>query len=154
MCLVCVLSMCVCVLCVCVCVCFVCVCVCACVCLCACVPVCLCACACACACVCVVCSGYLGEFVSIFLHIVERCVYVSCDGGRLCRPLIILDPATHLPRLTERHIAELAGNLRDFASLIREGIIECVAACLLALLLACAGPLSATLGLASRGDVW
>jgi len=70
--------------------------------------------------------GYLGEFVSVFLHIVERCVYVSCDGGRICRPLIILDPVTHKPKLTERHIQELTNNLRDFPSLIREGVIEYV----------------------------
>lgn len=62
----------------------------------------------------------------MFLHIVERCVYVSCDGGRICRPLIILDPVTHQPKLTEQHIQELTNNLRDFASLIREGVIEYV----------------------------
>lgn len=35
-------------------------------------------------------SRYLSEFVSVHCKIVLRCVHVVSDGGRLCRPYIIV----------------------------------------------------------------
>lgn len=29
--------------------------------------------------------GYINAFVSIYPHFLTRAVYISCDGGRLCR---------------------------------------------------------------------
>ena len=34
-------------------------------------------------------SKMIGEFVSVYTHSVHRAIYVACDGGRVCRPLII-----------------------------------------------------------------
>jgi DNA-directed RNA polymerase III subunit RPC2 len=34
-------------------------------------------------------SKKIGEFVSVYTHAVHRAIYVACDGGRVCRPLII-----------------------------------------------------------------
>lgn len=46
--------------------------------------------------------GLLGEFVSVYVHDGHQAVYIASDGGRVCRPLIIVDPVTHQPRLTVR----------------------------------------------------
>mmetsp|Transcript_19365 Transcript_19365/g.63113 ORF Transcript_19365/g.63113 Transcript_19365/m.63113 type:complete len:1117 (+) Transcript_19365:98-3448(+) len=48
-------------------------------------------------------SKRIGEFVSVYTHTVHRAIYVACDGGRVCRPLII---ATHgHSRLTAAQLA-------------------------------------------------
>lgn len=30
-------------------------------------------------------AGFINEFVSISTNLTDRCVYISSDGGRLCR---------------------------------------------------------------------
>lgn len=34
-------------------------------------------------------SGRIGEFVSVYAHDIHRAIYIACDGGRVCRPLIV-----------------------------------------------------------------
>ena len=48
-------------------------------------------------------AGRVGEFVSVFC-VPGRC-YVASDGGRVCRPLIIVQGGR--PRVTEQHLTEL-----------------------------------------------
>ncbi|KAJ1688603.1 hypothetical protein LUZ63_012758 [Rhynchospora breviuscula] len=50
-------------------------------------------------------SGKIGEFVSIFIHEKQNCVYVAADGGHVCRPLIIADKG--ISRVKEHHRKEL-----------------------------------------------
>jgi DNA-directed RNA polymerase III subunit RPC2 len=38
-------------------------------------------------------SKQIGEFVSVYTHAVQRAIYIACDGGRVCRPLIIATSA-------------------------------------------------------------
>ena len=33
----------------------------------------------------------IGEFVSVYLNLVQKAVYISSDGGRVCRPLLVLE---------------------------------------------------------------
>ena len=33
----------------------------------------------------------IGEFVSIYLNIIQKAVYLASDGGRVCRPLLVLE---------------------------------------------------------------
>lgn len=35
-------------------------------------------------------SRKMGEFISVYAHSIHRAIYVACDGGRVCRPLIIV----------------------------------------------------------------
>jgi DNA-directed RNA polymerase III subunit RPC2 len=35
--------------------------------------------------------GRVGEFVSVYLNIVQKAVYIASDGGRVCRPLLVLE---------------------------------------------------------------
>lgn len=71
-------------------------------------------------------AGMMGEFVSVMLHEVQRVVYIASDGGRVCRPLLLLDPVTSQLKLTASHLTELRVGVRDLASLIAEGCVEYV----------------------------
>ncbi len=46
---------------------------------------------------------HLGEFVHC--HLQQDAAYISCDGGRVCRPLIICDQG--VPRVRQEHITKL-----------------------------------------------
>ncbi len=49
-------------------------------------------------------QGQAGEFVSLYLHEGQKAIHISTDGGRVCRPMIIVDEKTALPRLKQSHI--------------------------------------------------
>uniref|UniRef100_A0A803PL79 DNA-directed RNA polymerase n=1 Tax=Cannabis sativa TaxID=3483 RepID=A0A803PL79_CANSA len=51
-----------------------------------------------------------------------RCVYIASDGGRVCRPLVIVDKG--IPRVKEHHMKELMDGVRTFDDFLREGLIE------------------------------
>ena len=44
--------------------------------------------------------GCVGPYVSVFAQ--QDCVYLACDGGRVCRPLIVCDAGR--PRVTSEHM--------------------------------------------------
>ena len=44
----------------------------------------------------------MSEFVSIYINTHHRVVYIASDGGRICRPMIIVDKG--VPRLTDGHM--------------------------------------------------
>ncbi|KAF0305075.1 DNA-directed RNA polymerase III subunit RPC2 [Amphibalanus amphitrite] len=67
-------------------------------------------------------SGLLSGFVSIYPSHKHRCVYVSSDGGRLCRPYIIVERCR--PRVTAAHMEELARGLRTFQDFLHDGLVE------------------------------
>lgn len=67
-------------------------------------------------------SGYLSEFVSLHTSHVQRCVYVASDGGRMCRPYIIVENGR--PKLTTHHIEDLTRGLLFFNDLLRMGVVE------------------------------
>jgi RNA polymerase Rpb2, domain 4 len=66
-------------------------------------------------------QGLAGEFVSFYLHKEQRAVHIATDGGRVCRPLIIVDEATGLPKLKQFHIMEsLALGVMNVRNLLRQ----------------------------------
>lgn len=67
-------------------------------------------------------SGYLSEFVSLHTSNVQRCVYISADGGRMCRPYIIVEKSR--PKLTNAHLEDLTRGLLFFNDLVRMGVVE------------------------------
>ena len=71
-------------------------------------------------------SGLAGEFVSFYLHEGQRAVHIATDGGRVCRPLIVVDEATGLPRLKQIHLEALALGTINIRDLLRQGIVEYV----------------------------
>lgn len=52
-------------------------------------------------------SGYIGEFVSIFVNEKQHCIHIASDGGRVCRPLIIADKGRS--SVQEHHMKQLRG---------------------------------------------
>ncbi|TXG71430.1 hypothetical protein EZV62_000009 [Acer yangbiense] len=67
-------------------------------------------------------AGKIGEFVSIFVHEKQRCVYIASDGGRVCRPLVIADKG--ISRIKEHHMKELSDGDRTFDDFLCDGLIE------------------------------
>ena len=64
--------------------------------------------------------GRVGEFVSV--HTADGRVYISSDGGRVCRPLLIVEKGKLL--VTQEHLDELKDGHRSFNDFLREGLVE------------------------------
>lgn len=47
-------------------------------------------------------AGRINEFVSIYTNMHHKIVYIACDSGRICRPMIVVDNMR--PRVTDEHI--------------------------------------------------
>ncbi|SPO32397.1 probable DNA-directed RNA polymerase III, 130 KD subunit [Ustilago trichophora] len=69
-------------------------------------------------------AGRISEFVSIYTNHHHQTVYIASDGGRICRPLIIVDPHTGQPRVKESHIQELKAGVRRFDDFLYNGLLE------------------------------
>ncbi|KAF5811432.1 putative DNA-directed RNA polymerase [Helianthus annuus] len=67
-------------------------------------------------------AGKVGDFVSIYVHEKQRCVYIASDGGRVCRPLVIADNG--VSRIKHHHMKELKDGVRNFDSFLRDGLLE------------------------------
>lgn len=67
-------------------------------------------------------KGRIGAFVSIHTSHLQRCVYINTDGGRLCRPYIIVTNGR--PLVEQYHIDELNSDLRKFEDFLNDGLIE------------------------------
>ena len=69
-------------------------------------------------------QGQAGEFVSLYLNQSQKAVHISTDGGRVCRPLIIVDEKTAIPRLRQSHIEGLVVGTITIRDLLRQGVVE------------------------------
>ncbi|VDP04104.1 unnamed protein product [Heligmosomoides polygyrus] len=67
-------------------------------------------------------SGLLSEFVSVSRSLPLRAVYIASDGGRLCRPYLIVEDGKVL--LKPHHIQELKDGQRIFEDFVDDGLIE------------------------------
>jgi DNA-directed RNA polymerase III subunit RPC2 len=68
--------------------------------------------------------GCLGEFVSVYLNSIQRTVHIASDGGRICRPLLVIEYGRL--RLTRSHMTRLERGKATMTDLIKAGIIEYV----------------------------
>jgi DNA-directed RNA polymerase III subunit RPC2 len=68
-------------------------------------------------------KGKISEYVSVFIHEEEKSINIASDGGRLCRPLIIISKEGR-PLVRNSHIDELSRGLKTFDDFLREGLIE------------------------------
>ena len=64
--------------------------------------------------------GRVGEFVSV--HTAEGRVYIASDGGRVCRPLLIVTNGK--PLCSQAHLDALRDGRRGFADFLKEGLVE------------------------------
>ncbi|KAI8791779.1 DNA-directed RNA polymerase III subunit RPC2 [Biomphalaria glabrata] len=67
-------------------------------------------------------AGYINAFVSIFPNHSHKCVYIASDGGRVCRPYIIV--SNRKPLVTKHHIEDLCREFRCFEDFLHEGLVE------------------------------
>jgi len=54
--------------------------------------------------------GHLSEFVSVFINQHQSAIHIACDGGRICRPAIIVSDGKS--RVTKRHLEVAAPLIR------------------------------------------
>ncbi|CAG2176173.1 unnamed protein product, partial [Oppiella nova] len=69
-------------------------------------------------------SNFMSEFVSISLNRLHRAVYIATDGGRLCRPYIIVNTRLGVPKVMAKHMEALSRGIMGFEDFIREGLVE------------------------------
>ena len=63
--------------------------------------------------------GFIDGFVSIYAHMKTRTVQISSDGGRLCRPYIIVTNGK--PRVKQKHVDRLIAGKMDFERFLVKG---------------------------------
>lgn len=69
-------------------------------------------------------TGMIGEFVSVFEQPDHKWVHIACDGGRVTRPLIIVDAKTGLPNVKDEHVTKVMKGLMKWRDLLDLGLIE------------------------------
>ncbi|KAG0723534.1 DNA-directed RNA polymerase III subunit RPC2 [Chionoecetes opilio] len=67
-------------------------------------------------------NNIISGFVSIYTHYKHRCVYISSDGGRLCRPYLIVNQGR--VGVGDGHIKRLLRGLMTFDNFLHEGLVE------------------------------
>ena len=67
-------------------------------------------------------GGRISAYASIFINERQKCVNIAADGGRVCRPYIIVENGCS--RLQAHHIQELARSLRTFDDCVQDGLVE------------------------------
>ncbi|KAJ3316651.1 DNA-directed RNA polymerase III core subunit ret1, partial [Blyttiomyces sp. JEL0837] len=67
-------------------------------------------------------NGRVNPFVSVYRSIPQQTIFISSDGGRVCRPLIIVEKG--VPRVKAKEIREIMEGVKIFDDLVREGKIE------------------------------
>lgn len=67
-------------------------------------------------------KGLIHEFVSVSKNDNQRTILVACDGGRLTRPLLVVENGKL--KLTKNDINLVTLGLKTFKDLVQEGIIE------------------------------
>lgn len=66
--------------------------------------------------------GRISEFVSIYTNTHHRHVHIASDGGRICRPMIIVEDQQ--PKVTSEHIQDLKNKVKTFDDFLAAGLIE------------------------------
>ncbi|KAL0236646.1 hypothetical protein PCE1_000044 [Barthelona sp. PCE] len=67
-------------------------------------------------------QGRLSRFLSIYHNSRHKTVYIATDGGRLVRPLLIVE--REVPLLQPEHIKSIESGLLSFQDLFHMGVIE------------------------------
>ncbi|KAJ7875392.1 hypothetical protein B0H14DRAFT_2716472 [Mycena olivaceomarginata] len=62
------------------------------------------------------------EFVSVYINHHHKAVHIASDGGRICRPTIIVENGR--PRVTSEHVSLLKKGAVTFDDFLRKGLVE------------------------------
>ncbi|EMR09746.1 DNA-directed RNA polymerase III subunit RPC2 [Pneumocystis murina B123] len=67
-------------------------------------------------------KGRISEFVSIYINNHYCSVHIASDGGRICRPLIIVENGKS--KVTPRHLKSLKAGKMTFDDFLKRGLVE------------------------------
>ena len=67
-------------------------------------------------------SGKVSEFISIYTNSHQKAVHIATDGGRICRPLIIVTDGKSL--VTAQHLRQLLDGQLQFDDFLKLGLVE------------------------------
>uniref|UniRef100_A0A060T6K8 DNA-directed RNA polymerase subunit beta n=1 Tax=Blastobotrys adeninivorans TaxID=409370 RepID=A0A060T6K8_BLAAD len=67
-------------------------------------------------------SGRISEFISVYTNDHHAAVHIATDGGRICRPLIIVK--NKKPLVTAEHLRDLLDGKLVFDDFLRLGLVE------------------------------
>jgi DNA-directed RNA polymerase III subunit RPC2 len=67
-------------------------------------------------------TGKVSEFISVYCNHHHNAVHIATDGGRICRPLIIVSDKE--PRVNANHIRKLLNGEMVFDDFLRAGLVE------------------------------
>ncbi|GAA6011488.1 hypothetical protein JCM10207_002636 [Rhodosporidiobolus poonsookiae] len=67
-------------------------------------------------------AGRINEFVSIYVNLQQQAIHIASDGGRICRPLIIVEGGKS--KVKEHHMKMLRDKVMTFDDFLRKGLIE------------------------------
>ncbi|KAJ3402281.1 DNA-directed RNA polymerase [Chytriomyces confervae] len=67
-------------------------------------------------------NGRINPLVSVYRSIPQQTIYISSDGGRVCRPLIIVEKGKS--KVTAKEIENIMSGVHKFEDLVRQGRIE------------------------------
>lgn len=70
-------------------------------------------------------TGRIGPFVSMYINHQHHTINIASDGGRVCRPLIIV-ASNGVPRVTKERLLELKSGTRTFDDFVNLGLVEYV----------------------------
>lgn len=69
-------------------------------------------------------TGRISEFISVYANHHHSAVHIAADGGRICRPLIIVEDGK--PLVKAHHLAALLKGEMSFDDFLHEGLVEYV----------------------------
>lgn len=67
-------------------------------------------------------TGKVSEFISIYSNSHQMAVHIATDGGRICRPLIIVSDGQS--RVKDTHLRQLLDGELDFDDFLKLGLVE------------------------------
>ncbi|KAK9477961.1 hypothetical protein V1514DRAFT_352795 [Lipomyces japonicus] len=67
-------------------------------------------------------KGKVSAFISFYINHHHKAVHIATDGGRICRPLIIVEKGK--PLVQASHIADLKAGKLEFDDFLRLGVVE------------------------------
>ena len=67
-------------------------------------------------------AGRINEFISIYPNHHQRCVFIASDGGRVCRPYIVVKGC--VSQVKNKHIRMLSNGDLEFEAFLKLGLIE------------------------------
>ena len=67
-------------------------------------------------------NGYINPYISIYVKESEKSILVASDGGRLCRPYLIVENGRKL--ITDSHVEKIRCSELTFDDLVTQGIAE------------------------------